>query len=448
MHEVRSGCPGFTSEPISAASTRPAGGKGAMSTALDLSSLVGRIIDRREVRTVFQPLVHLPSLEVVGFEALSRGPEGSELEPPLALMSAASATGRLEELDWACAAQAARAATAAHLNSSMTVFFNLEPSTLAMPCPPDLVPAMARARQSLRVVVEMGERSLLDDPSSLLDAVASIREDGWGVAVDRVGGDASALALLPFIKPDVVKVSLPLLKAKGKDEWAETANAARAYAERSGAVILMSGVESDEDARLARAFGASYGQGWRYGRPGPLPAEGKVPWRPFPLLQGLDKAGGPTPFEVVAERREPEVADRHLLRHMSVFLEEQALKVEPVVVLSCLGRASNVTGATFERYRRIGASAVFAVALAEGLGPKRSPPGVRATALDPWDRLCEEWDVIVVSPHFAGALVAREREDGSGARYRHFDYVVTYERPLVVTAARALLYWVTGRGGA
>lgn len=439
MHEAYS---------VSAASTASVGGKGAVSTALDVSSLVGRIIDRREVRTVFQPLVHLPSLEVVGFEALSRGPEDSELELPLALMSAAGATGRLEELDWACAAHAARAAAAVHLNSSMTVFLNLEPSTLATPCPPDLVPAMTRARQNLRVVVEMGERSLLDDPSGLLDAVAAIREDGWGVAVDRVGGDASALALLPFIKPDVVKVSLPLLKARGKDAWAETANAARAYAERSGAVILMSGVESDEDARLARAFGASYGQGWRYGRPGPLPSEGKVPWQPFPLLQGLDKAGGQTPFEVVSERREPEVTDRHLLRHVSIFLEEQALREAPVVVLSCFGSAGNLKGATLERYRRIGAGAVFADALAEGLTPEKAPAGVRATALGPWDRLCQEWDVIVVSPHFAGALVARERDDGSGARHHHFDYVVTYERPLVVTAARALLYWVTGKGGA
>jgi EAL domain-containing protein (putative c-di-GMP-specific phosphodiesterase class I) len=420
---------------------------GRMTVSRDAPSLVDRLIDQREVRTVFQPLVHLQSLEVVGFEALSRGPGGSDLEAPIAFMAAADAAGRLEELDWACAANAVQAANTARLNPSLTVFINLEPSTLATPCPLDLVPTMARARENLRVVVEMGERSLLDDPSSLLDGVAAVRQDGWGVAIDRVGGDLSALALLPFIKPDVVKVSLPLLKAKGHDGWAETANVARAYAEHSGAVILVSGVESDEDAWLARAFGATYGQGWRYGHPGPLPADAKVPWEPFPLLQGLDNTRGATPFEIVAERREPETGDRHLLRHISNFLEDQAPKEPPVVVLSCLGHARHLSGATLERYRRIGASAIFAGVLAEGLTPEMAPAGARATPLHPRDRLCQEWDVLVVSPHFTGALVAREHDDGSGEPHQHFDYAVTYDRSLVVTAARALLHWVTGQGG-
>ena len=419
-----------------------------MTVTSPVRSPVDAIIDRRVLRSVFQPLVHLPTLEVVGFEALTRGPEGSELEAPVALMEAAAAAGRLEELDWACAAAAVEAASAARLNPSLTVFLNLEPSTLASPCPPDLVPAISRARRNLRVVVEMGERSLLDDPSSLLDGVSAIRQDGWGVAVDRVGGDTTALALLPFIKPDVVKISLPLMKAKSKQDWAETANAAREYAERSGAVILVSGVETADDAALARAFGATYGQGWRYGRPGELPSEAKVPWQPFPLLQGLDKAGGPTPFELVAERREAETTDRHLLQHVSRFLEDQALKESPVLVLSCLGHSRYLTGATRRRYAHIGASAVFAGVLAEGLAQERAPAGVRATDLDPWDRLRQEWDVVVVSPHFTGALVAREIDDGSGSYRQYFDYVVTYDPAVVVAAARALLYWVTGKSAA
>ncbi len=414
-------------------------------TAFDgATSLVGRIIDRRELRTVFQPLVYLPSLEVVGFEALSRGPEGSGLESPMALMAAAVQADRLEELDWACAANAVQAVSTARLSPSLTVFINLEPSTLAAPCPPDLVGVMTRARENLRVVVEMGERSLLDDPSSLLDGSAAVRQDGWGVAIDRVGGDLSALALLPFITPDVVKVSLPLLKARGTSGWAETANVAREYAERSGAVILASGVESDEDAWLARAFGATYGQGWRYGHPGPLPAEVKNPWQPFPLIQGLDEIRGTTPFALVAGQREAETGDRHLLRHLSGFLEDQALKEPPVVVLSCFGHARYLSGTTLERYRRIAASAVFTGLLAEGLTPEIAPAGARVISLRSLDPLCLEWDVIVVSPHFTAALVARQHEDGSGEPHEHFDYVVTYERSLVVTAARALLHWVTG----
>ncbi len=414
-----------------------------MSTATGTAGLVRSIIDQRAVRSVFQPLVHLPSLEVVGFEALSRGPMGSGLELPARLMAAASAAGCLEELDWVCAASAVRAAVAAHLSPFMTLFLNLEPSTLAAPCPADLLADMARARQNLRVVIEMGERSLLDQPSDLLDAVAAVRRDGWGVAVDRVGGDVTALALLPFIRPDVVKVSLPLLKARDQADWAETANVVRAYAERSGAAILASGAQSREDAWLARALGATYGQGWHYGRPGPLPSEAKAPWQPFPLLAGAQGNGDQTPFELVASQREAVLAHRHLLRHVSAFLEDQALKEPEAVVLSCFGHARHLAGPTFERYRRIGGRAIFVAALAEELAPGMAPPGARGVALAPWDRLCHEWDVVVVSPHFTGALVAREHEDGSGDPHQYFDYVVTYERSLVETAATALLYRVT-----
>ena len=39
-----------------------------------------------------------------------------------------------------------------------------------------------------------------------------------------------------------------------------------------------------------------------------------------------------------------------------------------------------------------------------------------------------EWDVIVLGPHFNGALVARASADGTTGAYRHFEYVVTYDR--------------------
>ena len=47
-------------------------------------------------------------------------------------------------------------------------------------------------------------------------------------------------------------------------------NAVRAEAERSGAVILAEGIETEAHLRRAEAIGARLGQGWLFGRPGPL----------------------------------------------------------------------------------------------------------------------------------------------------------------------------------
>ena len=50
--------------------------------ASPLVELFHRIVDERDVRVAFQPVVDLRSGEVVALEALARGPAGSELESP------------------------------------------------------------------------------------------------------------------------------------------------------------------------------------------------------------------------------------------------------------------------------------------------------------------------------------------------------------------------------
>ena len=46
---------------------------------------------------------------------------------------------------------------------------------------------------------------------------------------------------------------------------------------------------------------------------------------------------------------------------------------------------------------------------------------------------------MVVSPHFAAALVARDLGDDGPDAERRFDYAVTYDRALVMDVARDLM---------
>ena len=77
--------------------------------------VIDEIIDAGRIRTLFQPIVELANGAVVGFEALSRGPAGTALESPLALFEAASAAGRVGELDWLCRTKAMQAAARSNL---------------------------------------------------------------------------------------------------------------------------------------------------------------------------------------------------------------------------------------------------------------------------------------------------------------------------------------------
>ena len=64
------------------------------------------IIQNREIWTAFQPIVELETGEVMGWEGLSRGPRGSDIELPLALFGLSGRHGVTEELERACRRQA------------------------------------------------------------------------------------------------------------------------------------------------------------------------------------------------------------------------------------------------------------------------------------------------------------------------------------------------------
>ena len=223
------------------------------------------------VRSVYQPIVDLCSGSVVGYEALARGREGGPFERPDLLFAAARDQGLTAELDWACRAAAFEGALAAGLRAPLTLFVNVEPDAVDMPSPAGFLGTMARARRSLRAVFEVTERALANRPAELLRVVEDIRAEGWGIALDDVGADWRSLALMPFIRPDVVKLDMHLVQAPLDVKGALVGEAVRAYAASSGAHILAEGIETEAHRRRALALGATFGQGWMFGRPGPLP---------------------------------------------------------------------------------------------------------------------------------------------------------------------------------
>jgi hypothetical protein len=71
-----------------------------MSAILQETALAGelqQILAEDRVRSVYQPIVDLDSAEVVGYEALARGPAGSSLERPDRLFATAHACGLVAE---------------------------------------------------------------------------------------------------------------------------------------------------------------------------------------------------------------------------------------------------------------------------------------------------------------------------------------------------------------
>ena len=411
----------------------------AAPVAPEVAGELDRIVGARAVRAVFQPLIDLDSGDVVAYEALARGPAGSPLESPAALFTAAYGSGRVAELDWACRAAAFQAAARAGLDPSLRLFVNCEPVSLGVPCPDDLWPTVDAAERRLRVVMEVTERAVARDPAGLLAAVARARAVGWGVALDDVGAEPASLAVMPFVHPDVIKLDLQLVQGRTTAEVARIVNAVRAQAERTGARILAEGIETRRHAEIARTLGATVGQGWLYGRPGRLPEGTRPPRTALGLLPEPAAVEDQTPFEVVSAERVPERAPKDLLLPMSIHIEGKGLDAaEPGVLLACFQEARHFTPGTRARFGRLAARAALTGALGAGM-PAVPAPGVRGASLGPGDPLAGEWDVIMVGPHFAAALTARDCGDDGPDADRRFDFVITHDRDLVLRAAQPLL---------
>jgi hypothetical protein len=247
----------------------------------------------------------------------------------------------------------------------------------------------------------------------------------------------------------VVKLDLRLLHNPDSPQTARVVNAVIAHAERTGALILAEGIEREAHLALARSMGATLGQGWLLGRPAQLaPARPYVArpaaTRPLTLPAPADAAAPTsgavrTPFEIVAGGRPAMRTSKRALLTTTRYLESKAADaVDPPVLLTCFQNAVRFTSATAHRYSVLAKESPFVAVFGFGFGAE-PVPGVRGTALDADDPLRDEWNVIVVGPYFSAALVARDLGDAGADRHRRFEYALTYDRPQVLAAARALL---------
>jgi EAL domain-containing protein (putative c-di-GMP-specific phosphodiesterase class I) len=391
-----------------------------------------------QLRILFQPIVDLDALEVVGYEALARGPVGSSLEQPSELFAAARAEGYLAALDNACRAHAFRAAIRLNRLAPLTLFVNVEPEVLDGAPLADLLEIADSSPGEMRVVFEITERAIAARPAELLRTVETIRAHGWAVALDDVGADPKSLAFMSLLRPEVVKLDLRLIQQRPTPEIANVMHAVNAYTESSGALLLAEGIETEAHLDAARALGAQYGQGWLFGRPGVEPSPLPIARAELPGVAHGPSAGG-SPFACLAAGTKLRIASKRLLIELSKKLEAEALaQGDTAIVAAAFQECRNFTPLTAERYTRLAEGTAFVFALGEGLSHE-PVAGVRGARLEPGDPVLGEWGVVVIAPHFAAALLARDLGDTGPEMDRGFEYALTYRRDAVIDAASALL---------
>ena len=179
---------------------------------------------------------------------------------------------------------------------------------------------------------------------------------GHGIALDDVGADVRSLALLPLVEPDVIKLDLRLVQDRPSTDQAAIVSAVAAEHERTGAQILAEGIETEAHVTLARSLGATLGQGWHFGRPGPLAARCRARARAPRHGRRRRYCRGRRRSRSSRRSAEAGEATKRLLLPMSHHLEARALRIgEGAVILSAFQEARHFTTATLRRYEDAGA---------------------------------------------------------------------------------------------
>ncbi len=437
----------FTAPGVAAGVRRPAvvapAATPAPPQAAGAEPTIQDIVQGRLVTAAFQPIVRLDSAEAVAFEAFARGPHGTRLGSPREMFAAAAQAGLAAELDQVAHAAAYRDALNAKLHPSLSLFVNADARQLGTAVPDDLQGVVALALARLRMLIEVSERILVAAPARAMAGIEKARASGWGIAWDNLGATPDALALMPFVRPDVVKIDVSLAHDGLRGHGGRVVSAVVAYAERSGASIMATNIESEAHLNTARGIGAILGQGYHFGRPGELPTNTKPPHQPITLITDYGPVDPQsTPFGIFQEARQPVAATRAMVEALANQLEQRAaIDPEPPVVIACLPQSQLLSGAPLAQLQLITRNAGFAAAvMCEA--PGFDIPGVRVVQLAEDDPARDEWAIAVVGPTFAALLTARERSGRRDGEFA-FLYGLTYDRPLVERAARALLHRIT-----
>jgi len=225
-----------------------------------------------QITTVFQPIVDLQTGATHGFEALSRGPAGTQQHSPINLFDAAKAADLVFELDRHCRRRALR--TARNLPPPHRLFINVVPASMY---DPDFQgTSLIRLLEGVglspeRIVLEVSEGYAIENYTLFVEALQNFKELGFSIAVDDIGAGYSGLEKIAHLNPRYLKFDMQLVRDIDRvNVKREMARALKTFADKMDSQIIAEGIEREGEQQACVELGLHYGQGYLLARPAPL----------------------------------------------------------------------------------------------------------------------------------------------------------------------------------
>ncbi len=249
-------------------------------THTDRQSLLRELeaaVSRQEFDLHYQPIVAAEGGSVVGVEALLRFSHSTRgAVAPSVLVSLAEQNDLMPKLGEIVLR---RALTDGASWPNLSVAVNLSPLQIRDPGLVDLVGAVLAETSiaSSRVVLEVTEGVLIDNPQQAQTRLEALRALGVSIALDDFGTGYSSLSYLQKFPIDRLKIDRAFVASLGR-----SANAAAiihsivTLGHALGMTVLAEGVETDEQRVLLRLAGCDEMQGFLFARPAPAAEIDKI----------------------------------------------------------------------------------------------------------------------------------------------------------------------------
>jgi EAL domain-containing protein (putative c-di-GMP-specific phosphodiesterase class I) len=231
-----------------------------------------QVIQQQLFTTYSQPIIHLKSNEIYGYEFLLRPLTNGHDFKPYELFQMAERSGLQALLDGKARITSIQNSAAA-VPPGVKRFINFLPSSIYDPkhCLATTFKAAAEAGvDSQDLVFEVVETEEIADIDHLKSILTAYQEQGMKVALDDLGAGHSTLSVLKELRPDYVKIDRKIVSFCDEDiEKQHMIKQIVQVAKEIGAIVLAEGIERKEEADVAHHYGVQLAQGYYFGKPVP-----------------------------------------------------------------------------------------------------------------------------------------------------------------------------------
>jgi EAL domain-containing protein (putative c-di-GMP-specific phosphodiesterase class I)/GGDEF domain-containing protein len=229
---------------------------------------ISSIIENKQIKTVFQPIISLRDGSILGYEALSRvSGENSHITPDI-LFDCAQKYNLLLDLEYLTRTVAITNASEKILkiNSKYKIFINI--STIALQdnnFKTGFTKNMLRALsiEEKNIIFEITEKHATDDIHMFKSLITHYKDQNFQIAIDDLGSGYSGLNLISEISPHYVKIDMNLIRGINNNRLKQgLLRGIVEFSNIASILLIAEGIESQEELETVVNLGVQYGQGY------------------------------------------------------------------------------------------------------------------------------------------------------------------------------------------